>query len=393
MTEKEIYFDNSATTRPSKEVLTHYLRVADEEYGNPSSKHKRGQTARALLTEARKTLLSALGAKDGHVFFTAGGTEANNLALFGRAYAKERFARGCRIITTAGEHASVALPLDALAKAGFDIVHIPTVGGALDTEALLSALSPKTVLISMMAVNNETGAIYPTSLVSAAMRRACPNAVLHVDATQAFMKIPMTPKTLGADMITVSSHKIEGPKGVGALWVSDAVIKNRGLAAVTLGGGQEEGLRSGTENVPAISAFAEAARLALASFDERTQKIREVKGHLLSSLALHPVLADAVTANLPEKAAPHILSLTVEGFKSETVLNDLSGRGIYVSSGSACASHARNLSAALLAFGKSEEETDATIRLSFSHHNTKEEADVFLSALAEIVETRARVRR
>ena len=390
---KEIYFDNSATTRPSQEVLDFYLRVAGEEYGNPSSRHRRGQAAAACLAEARKKLLSALGAKDGHLIFTAGGTEANNLALFGRAYAKKRFSRGCRIITTEGEHASVELPLEALARAGFDIVRIPTRSGTLDTQAILAALTEKTVLVSMMAVNNETGAIYPTLSVASAMRRLCPDAVLHVDATQAFMKIPMTPKSLGADMITVSSHKIEGPKGVGALWVSDAVIKNRGLAAMTLGGGQEAGLRSGTENVPGICAFAEAARLAAASFDSRIQAINAVKEHLLSALSASPVLCDAVTPNLPTKAAPHILSLTVNGFKSETVQNDLSGRGIYVSSGSACASHARNLSKALLAFGKSEEETDATIRLSFSHHNTKEEADRFLSALQEIVETRARMRR
>lgn len=390
---KEIYFDNSATTCPSDEVLAVYTRIAREEYGNPSSRHRRGQSAALLLKEARASLLSALGAKEGRLVFTASGTESNNLALFGRAYAKERFARGGRIITTEGEHASVDLPLDALARAGFDIVRIPTRGGALATDALLAALTPKTVLVSMMAVNNETGAVYPTSLVGAAMRRSCPDAVLHVDATQAFMKIPMSPKALGADMVTVSSHKIEGPKGVGALWVSDALIKSRGLAAITLGGGQEEGLRSGTENVPGICAFAEAARLAQSSFDERVSQITDVRAHLLSALALHPILKDAVTANLPEKAAPHILSLTVHGFKSETVQNDLSGRGIYVSSGSACASHARNLSKALLAFGKSEAETDATIRLSFSHHNTKEEADEFLAVLAEIVTTRARMRK
>ncbi len=389
---KEIYFDNSATTRPSSEVLAAYLRVAEEEYGNPSSRHRRGQGAAALLKEARATMLSSLGARDGRIVFTAGGTEANNLALFGRAYAKERFARGGRIITTEGEHASVDLPLDALARAGFDIVRIPTRGGVLAMDALLAALTPRTVLVSMMAVNNETGAVYPTHLVAAAMKRSCPDAVLHVDATQAFMKISMTPRTLGADMVTVSSHKIEGPKGVGALWVSDAVIKNHGLAAVTLGGGQEAGLRSGTENVPGVCAFAEAARLASLSFDERVAQMKAVRTHLLSALADHPVLKNAVTANLPERAAPHILSLTVHGFKSETVQNDLSGRGIYVSSGSACASHARNLSKALLAFGKSEAETDATVRLSFSHHNTTEEADAFLTALAEIVETRARMR-
>ena len=389
----EIYFDNSATTRPSDEVLAFYERVARENYGNPSSRHARGMMAQKELSEARGKLSHALGAKDGHIFFTAGGTEANNLALFGRAYAKERFARGGRIITSEGEHASVALPTEALTRAGFDVVRIPTRGGALDMTALMASLTPKTVLVSVMAVNNETGAVYDTARIAALLRRVCPDGVLHVDATQAFMKIKMTPRSLGADMLTVSSHKIEGPKGVGALWVSDAIVKSRGLSPILLGGGQEEGLRSGTENVPGICAFAEAARLAAESFDSRMACITAVREHLLSLLASHPILKTAVTPNIPAVAAPHILSLTVNGFKSETVLNDLSGRGIYVSSGSACASHARNLSAALLAFGKTEEETDATIRVSLSHHNTKEEAEALVSALAEIVETRARAHR
>lgn len=390
---KEIYFDNSATTCPSDEVLAFYTRVARENYGNPSSRHARGGAAKRELTEARRKLCETLGTREGHLVFTAGGTEANNLALFGRAYAKERFARGGRIITTEGEHASVALPLDALARAGFDIVSIPTRGGALDMTALMAALTPKVVLVSVMAVNNETGALYDTAKVASLMKRVCPDGVLHVDATQAFMKIKMTPKSLGADMITVSSHKIEGPKGVGALWVSDALVKSRGLSPVLLGGGQEEGLRSGTENVPGASAFAEAARLASASFDARIAQITRVRERILSLLSAHPLLSSAVTPNLPRVAAPHVLSLTVNGFKSETVLNDLSGRGIYVSSGSACASHAKNLSAALLAFGKTEAETDATIRISLSHHNTEEEAEIFVSALAEIVSTRARAHR
>lgn len=390
---KEIYFDNSATTCPSDEVLAFYTRVARENYGNPSSRHARGGAAKRELTEARRKLCEALGTKEGHLVFTAGGTEANNLALFGRAYAKERFARGGRIITTEGEHASVALPLDALVRAGFDVVRIPTRGGALDMTALMAALTPKVVLVSVMAVNNETGALYDTAKVASLMKRVCPDGVLHVDATQAFMKIKMTPKSLGADMITVSSHKIEGPKGVGALWVSDALVKSRGLSPVLLGGGQEEGLRSGTENVPGACAFAEAARLAAESFDARMAQVTRVREHILSLLSAHPLLSSAVTPNLPKTAAPHVLSLTVNGFKSETVLNDLSGRGIYVSSGSACASHAKNLSAALLAFGKTEAETDATIRISLSHHNTEEEAEIFVSALAEIVSTRARAHR
>ena len=389
---KEIYFDNSATTRPDARVLDIYRSVAEENYGNPSSRHRRGQAAAAALTEARGKLLAALGTREGKILFTAGGTEANNLAILGRAYAKERFARGGRIVTTAGEHASVALPLEHLRAQGFEVVTVPTRGGILDMEALAAALTPKTVLLSLMAVNNETGAVYDTLRAAALMRRACPDGVLHVDATQAFLKIPMTPKSLGADMITVSSHKIAGPKGVGALWVADSLIKSRGLAPLILGGGQEDGLRSGTENVPGACAFGEAARLGKEAFAEHTGKMAAVREHLIAAIAAHPLLSSAIEPNLPERAAPHILSLTVRGFKSETVQNDLSGRGIYVSSGSACASHARNLSAALLAFGKSEADTDATIRLSFSEHNTVEEADAFLAALVEIVTTRARVR-
>ena len=389
----EIYFDNAATTCPSPEVIDFYARVARDCYGNPSSRHARGTAARALLSEARTTLFAALGTKEGRLVFTAGGTEANNLALLGRAHAKERFARGGRILTTAGEHSSVALPLRALAREGFEVVEISTKGGVIDMDALRAALSPRVVLVSVMAVNNETGAVYPTAEIGRLLHRVCPDGVLHVDATQAFMKIPFTPNTLGADMVTVSSHKIEGPKGVGALWVSDALIKNKGLSPILLGGGQEEGLRSGTENVPGACAFAEASRLAKESFEERTAQMRAVREYLVRAIAAHPVLSTAVTPNLPDAAAPHILSLTVLGFKSETVLNDLSGRGIYVSSGSACASNARNLSEALLAFGKTEAETDATIRLSFSHHNTTDEADAFVSALAEIVQTRAKARK
>ena len=389
---KEIYFDHSATTRPSEAVLAAYLSAAREDYGNPSSRHRRGQAAAAALSSAKATLLSALGTREGRVILTAGGTEANNLAVFGRAHAKERFRRGGRILTTEGEHASVALSLAALEREGFEVVRIPTRRGVLDLEALRAALSPKVVLLSFLHVNNETGAVYDLKRAIDLAKLASPDALLHADATQSFMKVPFTPKSLGADMITVSSHKIEGVKGVGALWVSDALIKNRGLSPLILGGGQEGGLRSGTENLPGAVAFAEAARLAQLSFATRIAAMREVREHILSRLAEPPFL-HAVTPNLPDgDAAPHILSLTVEGFKSETVLNDLSGRGIYVSSGSACSSHERNLSAALLAFGKTEAEADATVRLSFSHRNTVEEADAFLEALADIIATRARVR-
>ena len=286
----------------------------------------------------------------------------------------------------------MSLPLSHLEKQGFHVVYIPTRGGVLDMDALARELTPDVILVTMMAVNNETGAVYPLRAVSGMMKRACPDAVLHVDATQSFLKIPFTPAAIGADLITLSSHKIMGPKGVGALYVSDAVVKNRGLAPVAIGGGQEDGLRSGTENLPGACAFAEAARVYKASFAARISHVRDLREYLLRTLAERETLRD-VTPNLPAgECAPHIVSLAVRGMKSETVLNDLSGRGIYVSSGSACSSHDSRLSEALLAFGKTADEADSSIRVSFSHLNTRDEVDAFLSALAEIVSTRAKKR-
>lgn len=386
----EVYLDNSATTRVSEEALAEYNRISRELYGNPSSRHRLGFLAENALTDARKTLLSALGARDGKIIFTSGGTEGNNLALFGRAHAKSRYAHG-RIITTEGEHSSVSHTLEALGKEGFDIVSVKTENGVFDMDGFLSLLTPKTILVSVMAVNNETGAAYPLKQISDAMRRCSPEAVLHVDATQSFMKIPFTPKSVGADMITVSSHKIEGPKGVGALWVSDTLIKNRGLSPLFIGGGQEMGLRSGTENVPGACAFAKAAEIARADFSARYEKTVSLRSRLLDRLSASEVLRGAVLPNIPKgEHAPHIVSLTVSGLKSETVLNDLSGRGIYVSSGSACSSHERALSSALLAFGKSEDEADSTVRVSLSYRNTESDIDALTHALEEIVSSRAK---
>jgi cysteine desulfurase len=284
----------------------------------------------------------------------------------------------------------VSHTLLSLKNEGFEVVEIPTRDGVFDMDAYLSALTPKTVLVTVMAVNNETGALYPLKQIADAAHRASPDAAVHIDATQSFMKIPFTPKSIGADMITVSSHKIEGPKGVGALWVADTLLKQRGLSPMLLGGGQEGGLRSGTENVPGACAFAEAARVYSAKFAERHAKMLSLRTYLLSRLSDSDALAD-VTPNLPKaESAPHICSLTVRGMESETVLNDLSGRGIYVSSGSACSSHDQALSGALLAFGKTEDEADSTVRVSFSYRNTEAEIDTLLSALAEILATRAK---
>lgn len=386
----EIYLDNSATTKMCQAAREKFLAVSEECWGNASSLHAAGLRAAHALEEGRRAVMAALGARDGQLIFTAGGSEANNLAILGRAYAKERYRRGARIITTAGEHASVARPLDRLRAEGYEVIEIPTLGGILDLATLEAALTKNTVLVSMLLVNNETGAQYDLKAAARLTHALAPEAVFHADATQAFMKLPFSPKD-GYDMITVSSHKIEGPKGVGALWVSPALIKSKGLSPLILGGGQEGGLRSGTENVPGCAAFGAACDYAKANFAAHTERLLALQGRLLERLAANGELRE-VKVNLPPLRAPHIVSLTVPRIKSETMLHFLSGLGIYVSSGSACSSHGRHGSPPLLAFGLTEKEVDCTIRVSLSHRNTEQEIDLFLAALARGVKNLSRMR-
>lgn len=387
----EIYLDNSATTRISPAALARYNEISTEEWGNPSSLHARGVRAARVLSDARTVIRRALDAPDGAVVFTGSGSEANNLAIFGRAHAKERYRRGGRIITTEGEHASVAMPLSALAKEGFEVVTVPTRGGVLDADALAAALNDRTVLVTMMAVNNETGARYDLPAAAAMVHRACPEAVFHVDATQAFLKFPFSARRAGFDMVTVSAHKVEGPKGVGALWVSPAILKNKGLAPLILGGGQEDGLRSGTENLPGIAAFAAAVKEGHAAAPDRAAVMEARQAYLLERLSARADLWE-VTVNLPPVRAPHIVSLTMPAIKSETMLHFLSAAGICVSSGSACSSHGRHTASPLSAFGLSDRAVDCTIRVSLSYHTTEEELDVFLDTLARGIATLSRIR-
>ena len=275
--------------------------------------------------------------------FTASGSEANNLAIFGRAYAKERYKRGARIITTEGEHASVSSPLAKLAEEGYDIVYIPTRGGVIDTDELRGALTKNTILVTLMMVNNETGALYDIAEVSAITKALSPEALIHVDATQSYLKVPFTKKRIGADLITVSSHKIEGPKGVGALVIDSAVIKSKGLLPQILGGGQEKGFRSGTENVPGVAAFGEAIRAGSEEFPMHFEKLNLMRSYLVEKLSTDAAFS-LVSPTLPPKFAPHILNITLPGIKSETMLHFLSSRGVYVSSGSACSSNSRHIS-------------------------------------------------
>ena len=386
---RQIYLDNSATTKICDEALEKYNTVSREIFGNPSSLHTLGLLAEKELDAARAALLSSLGERDSAVVFVASGSEANNLAIVGRALAKERFKRGAKIITTMGEHASVYAPIENLKKMGFKTAQIPTFNGKIDTDALISELTPDVILVSFMMVNNETGALYDIARAAKLIRARCPEALIHVDATQSYMKVKFTKRSLSADMITVSSHKIEGPKGVGALVIDKKVLKAQGLAPIILGGGQEGGLRSGTENVPAVAAFGEAVRVGMQSFDENVKIMNGLREYLIEKIKSSEELSE-ITMTLPESHAPHILNITMPKIKSESVLHYLSSLGIFVSSGSACSSNSNHTSSALTAYGKTADEADSSIRISISHRNTKEDIDALCEGLASAISKLAR---
>lgn len=388
---KKIYLDNSATTQICDEALEKYNTASRECYGNPSSLHAMGFEAEKLLSAARGEICTSLSAKGATVIFTSSGSEANNLAIIGRAISKERYRKGAKILTTEGEHASIDAPLAFLESLGFTVVKIPTKNGALDMDVLQREMTPSVILVTMMMINNETGALYNLAKVAKVMKQKSPDAFLHVDATQSYLKLPFTKANIGADMITISSHKIEGPKGVGALVVGAEVMKARGLAPIILGGGQEGGLRSGTENVPGIAAFGEAVRLGFASLRTRYKHTSELREYLISEINASDELKD-VAITLPKSHAPHILNITVPNIKSETMLHYLSSMGIFVSSGSACSSNSGHRSSALIAYGKSESEADSSIRISLSHKNTTGDIDALISGLMSGISKLSKIR-
>ena len=348
-----VYFDNSATTRPAPEVIAAMRRALEEEWGNPSSLHSAGLAAEHLVTEAREAVLHALGVKpgEGRLLFTGSGTESNNTAVFGSVFAKSGDRR--HVVSTAGEHPSVLRPLERLETLGVRVTYLSTRGGVLDIDELTAALTPDTRLVTLMLVNNETGALYDIAAAFEAVKRYSPKITTHCDATQAFGKIPFTPSSLHADLVTVSAHKIHGPKGVGALYISKETVTNKRLIPFMLGGGQEEGMRAGTENVPGIAGFGAAARLPYSA-----EAVKAARQRILAHLN-----AD-VSVNQPPVFAPHILSLRLPDIKSETMLHYLSSLNIFVSTGSACSSKSLKVSRALTEFGLTPKEADSTLRVS-----------------------------
>lgn len=387
---REIYLDNSATT-PLCESAVRMMTEAMGTYGNPSSLHSAGLAAQRLVDEARSSLGIALGVrmpKPGQLIFTASGTEANNLAIRGCVYSKTRRAAN-KIITTDSEHPSVENTLRKLEDDGFKVVRISTRGGVLDMSALEKELDKDVLMVSMMMVNNETGAEYDVGKVFSMVKARCPEAVTHCDAVQGFMKIKFTPASIHADLVSVSAHKIHGPKGVGALFVSADILKQRKMSPVIFGGGQENGFRSGTENVVGIAGFGAAVREAYMKLDSNIAHMSAVREHALLKLSALEVRLNTPIGN----TAPHIVNFTLPNIKSETMLHYLSGEGIFVSSGSACSSHSSTPSRALVAFGLSPADADCSIRVSISEQTTENDIDVLAEHLQTALRVLVRMRR
>ncbi|HHU05080.1 MAG TPA: cysteine desulfurase [Clostridiales bacterium] len=367
-----IYFDNAATTKVSDEAARAVYLAMTESYGNPSSSHALGREAREIIGTARKTVAAAIGAQPETIYFTSGGTEADNLAIISAAENMKR--RGGHILTTAIEHDAVLKCMAELERQGFEVEYIkPDRHGDIPVSAFESALREDTVLVSLMLVNNEVGSVLPVAEVSKMLRRRKSQALLHTDAVQGFLKIPFTVKSLGADLLTLSAHKIHGPKGVGALYVR----KGLRLLPRSFGGGQESGLRAGTESVPLIAGFGAAVEQGLKSRERDIAEMSKIRDYIRAQLRVR--LPEAKI--LGSAAAPHILCLSLPGYKSEVLLNWLDMRGICVSKGSACKKGRR--SHVLEAMGLSSGEIDGALRVSLSAQNTMEEAEAFVSAFAE----------
>lgn len=376
------YLDNSATTPLNHAAKNAMLTVMNENFGNPSSLHSIGVSAEEARENARSSVLYAISgnprAKAEQLIFTSGGTEANNIALIGAVTAKARN-KGKKIIVGASEHASILNTAAHLAVLGYKVVYIDTPGGVWDYQAYERAVDRDTILVSAMLVNNETGAVNDIDRIAATARDRNPDVIIHTDAVQGFMKLDKNLASLDADLISVSGHKIGAPKGIGALYQNERMVKTRALCPIIFGGGQEKGMRSGTENMIGIVGFGAATEYHSANFADFSVKLSSLRAYLGSQLIAMP----QIHVNTPqtERKAKHIVSVTVPGIKSETMLHHLSSEGVFVSSGSACSSNGSHTDAALKSFGLSDDEADCTIRISLSETNTTDDIDALISAM------------
>ena len=373
----EVYLDNAATTRVCPEAADIAYKTMLETYGNPSSTHTKGREAKAVLDNARKQLAAALDCAPGEVYFTSCGSEGDNWAIINGAESMRR--KGLHIISSEVEHDAVRKSMDELKRRGFEVTMLkPESDGSISPEAVAAALRPDTALVSLMMVNNETGAVTDIAAVAKALKKAKSIALLHTDAVQGFMKVPFSAKRLGADMITVSGHKIHAPKGIGALYIKTGVK----IKPYIMGGAQESGLRAGTEAMPQIAAFGKACELAKASMNDATERMAQLRQYA----------AGRIVAEMPEAViiggrAPHILSVSLPGWRSEVLMNFLEARSIFVSRSSACKKGGR--SHVLEAMGLPAEVIDGAVRISLSRYTTKDELDELCSALKDAHDTLA----
>lgn len=378
MTDREIYLDNSSTTRVYPEVVELMTKLMLEDYGNPSSMHGKGVEAEQYLRQAKERLAKLLKVQEKEIFFTSGGTESNNWSLVGTAMAMQRM--GKHIITTQIEHAAVQAPVTFLEEQGFTVTRLGvSKEGLIDLKELEEAITPETILVSVMYVNNEIGAVQPIGEIGSLIKKCNPRTVFHVDAIQAFGKYRIYPKKLQVDLLSVSGHKLHGPKGIGMLYVNEKTK----LRPMILGGGQQNGMRSGTDNVPGAAGMALAAEMVYGQLETSQAHMYGIKRRLLDGLAkIDRVVIHGMSC---EEGAPQIVNASFIGVRSEVLLHALEEEGIYVSAGSACSSHKRANSATLTAIGASKAEMESAVRFSFCETTTEEEIDAALEVLGRVI--------
>ncbi|MEE1078820.1 MAG: cysteine desulfurase family protein [Agathobacter sp.] len=374
----EAYLDNSATTRCCDKATEMMVTLLTKDYGNPSSLHMKGVDAEKYITEAKERIAKTLKVQEKEIVFTSGGTESNNLALIGAALANQR--AGKHIISTCIEHPSVSNPLIWLEENGFEVTFLKVDKyGVISLEELKEAMRPDTILVSLMQVNNEIGAVEPIEEAGKIIKEINPNCIFHVDAIQSYGKMRIMPKKLNCDMLSVSGHKIHGPKGSGFLYIKDKTK----VKPQMLGGGQQKGMRSGTENVPAIAGLGVAAEEIYTDFEEKVEHLYELKEYFIEQVT--KIDGVSVNGHISKDSAPHIISVSIKGVRAEVILHTLEDRNIYVSSGSACSSNKPALSGTLKNIGLANDLLDSTIRFSFCVNTTKEEVDYALEVMKEVI--------
>ncbi len=375
----EAYLDNSATTMAHKEVAEMCVKVMTEDYGNPSSLHHKGVVAEDYIKKAKEAIAKTIKAEAKEIFFTSGGTESDNMAIIGVARACNR--SGKHLITTTVEHPAVLETMKYLEKEGFEVTYLGVdENGQISLEELKNAIRPDTTLVSIMMVNNEIGALEPIEEAGKLIKEVNPKTLFHVDAVQGYGKVMINVRNMKIDLMSVSGHKIHGPKGIGILYIKNGTK----IVPINYGGGQQKGMRSGTENVPGIAGIGLAAEKAYADFENDINRLYELKEYFIKTASekLTDISFNGLTGR---DSAPHIISMSVSGVRAEVLLHALEEKKIYVSSGSACASNNPHVSATLKGIGVDESLLDSTIRISMSTYTTKDELDYTIDSLCDIV--------